>query len=47
MLFCIHICNVFLRERYGEKHPKYADALADYGFYLLSIDWIHQAVEVQ
>ena len=36
----------FYREKFGDKHPKYSDTLLDYGFYLLSIDWIHQAVEV-
>ena len=34
------------RHNYGEEHPKYADTLVDYGFYLLNVDAIHLSVEV-
>ncbi|XP_035242367.1 amyloid protein-binding protein 2 [Anguilla anguilla] len=38
---------VFLaREHFGQKHPKYSDALLDYGFYLLNVDNICQSVAV-
>uniref|UniRef100_UPI00358E867D amyloid protein-binding protein 2 isoform X2 n=1 Tax=Myxine glutinosa TaxID=7769 RepID=UPI00358E867D len=38
---------VFLaREHFGVKHPKYSDALLDYGFYLLNVDNICQSVTV-
>lgn len=33
-------------EVFGDKHPKYADTLIDYGFYLLNVDAISQGVEV-
>jgi len=31
-------------EEFGKEHPKFADALIDYGFYLLNVDCIPQAV---
>ena len=31
-------------EDFGKEHPKFADALIDYGFYLLNVDCIAQAV---
>ncbi|XP_070572060.1 amyloid protein-binding protein 2-like [Ptychodera flava] len=34
------------REHFGTRHPKYADALLDYGFYLLNVDSITQSVIV-
>ncbi|KAK2193494.1 hypothetical protein NP493_12g07051 [Ridgeia piscesae] len=34
------------RENFGPKHHKYSDALLDYGFYLLNVDAICQAVQV-
>ncbi|CAM9211652.1 unnamed protein product, partial [Lampetra fluviatilis] len=34
------------REHFGLKHPKYSDALLDYGFYLLNVDNICQSVTV-
>lgn len=33
-------------EVFGTDHPKYADALLDYGFFLLYYDSIQQCVEV-
>ena len=36
----------FYREHFGPKHPKYSDALMDYGFYLLNVDAVCQAVQV-
>ncbi|KAK4308532.1 hypothetical protein Pmani_019770 [Petrolisthes manimaculis] len=33
-------------EVFGEEHPKYADTLIDYGFYLLNVDAISQGVKV-
>jgi len=33
-------------EEFGKEHPKFADALTDYGFYLLNVDSIAQAVVV-
>ncbi|XP_077995215.1 amyloid protein-binding protein 2-like [Glandiceps talaboti] len=39
--------SVFLaRENFGTRHPKYADTLLDYGFYLLNVDSISQSVIV-
>uniref|UniRef100_A0AAY4AM09 Amyloid protein-binding protein 2 n=1 Tax=Denticeps clupeoides TaxID=299321 RepID=A0AAY4AM09_9TELE len=38
---------VFLaRCHFGNKHPKYSDALLDYGFYLLNVDNICQSVAI-
>ncbi|KAL8576087.1 hypothetical protein ACOMHN_001437 [Nucella lapillus] len=34
------------REQFGIEHPKYADALLDYGFFLLNVDAISSAVTV-
>lgn len=34
------------RETFGDSHPKYADTLLDYGFYLLSSDSMKDAVTV-
>ncbi|XP_052239180.1 amyloid protein-binding protein 2-like isoform X2 [Dreissena polymorpha] len=36
----------FAREHFGMRHPKYSDALLDYGFYLLNVDQISAAVQV-
>lgn len=36
----------FYREKFGVHHPVYADALLDYGFYLLNVDSITAAVKV-
>lgn len=36
----------YFREKFGDKHPKYSDALLDYGFYLLNVDSITAAVQV-
>ncbi|XP_062578908.1 amyloid protein-binding protein 2-like [Saccostrea cucullata] len=36
----------YAREKFGDKHPKYSDALLDYGFYLLNVDSITAAVQV-
>jgi hypothetical protein len=30
---------------YGENHPKYADCLVDYGFYLLNVDGVAKSVQ--
>ena len=37
---------IIASEVFGDKHPKYADTLIDYGFYLLNIDTIAQGVQV-
>lgn len=37
---------VIANEVFGDQHPKYADTLIDYGFYLLSVDAISQGVQV-
>ncbi|CAK1551353.1 unnamed protein product [Leptosia nina] len=34
------------RQAFGPHHPRYADALLDYGFYLLNIDSITHSVQV-
>ena len=34
------------KEGFGEQHPKYADCLMDYGFFLLNVDRINQSSEV-
>uniref|UniRef100_T1JC70 Uncharacterized protein n=1 Tax=Strigamia maritima TaxID=126957 RepID=T1JC70_STRMM len=34
------------REHFGFQHPKYSDALLDYGFYLLNIDLVGPSVQV-
>lgn len=34
------------RLAFGNKHPRFAAALHDYGFYLLNIDTINQSVSV-
>jgi len=34
------------REQFDSRHQKFADALVDYGFYLLNIDLVSQAVKV-
>ncbi|GFO08684.1 amyloid protein-binding protein 2 [Plakobranchus ocellatus] len=36
----------FAREKFGEQHPKYADTLLDYGFFLLNYDCVKPAVDV-
>ncbi|XP_052801330.1 amyloid protein-binding protein 2-like [Mya arenaria] len=36
----------FARDCFGCRHPKYSDALLDYGFYLLNVDQITAAVQV-
>ena len=40
------LCVYFCRECFGCRHPKYSDALLDYGFYLLNVDQITAAVQV-
>lgn len=37
---------MFFSEYFGENHPKYADTLIDYGFYLLNVDHIVSSVFV-
>ena len=37
---------LFHRVYLGKNDPKYADALLDFGFYLLNVDSIVQSVEV-
>ena len=34
------------RQHFGDHHPKYADTLIDYGFYLLNVDSIRLSVQV-
>ncbi|KAK3600300.1 hypothetical protein CHS0354_027144 [Potamilus streckersoni] len=36
----------FARDCFGLKHPKYSDALLDYGFYLLNVDSVNAAIQV-
>ncbi|XP_060071001.1 amyloid protein-binding protein 2-like [Ylistrum balloti] len=36
----------YARTMFGGQHPKYSDALLDYGFYLLNVDSITAAVQV-
>ena len=38
-------CIIF-RKHFGCDHPKYADTLIDYGYYLLNVDAIHLSVKV-
>eukprot|EP00106_Octopus_bimaculoides_P023166 XP_014790608.1 PREDICTED: amyloid protein-binding protein 2-like [Octopus bimaculoides] len=33
-------------EHFGQRHPKYADTLQDYGFYLLNVDSVAASVKV-
>ena len=33
-------------DEFGKEHPKFADALVDYGFYLLNVDCTSQSVVV-
>ena len=39
------LCDM-CRDEFGTKHHRYSDALLDYGFFLLNIDCICQAVKV-
>lgn len=34
------------RDTFGPKHPKFADTLLDYGFYLLNSDCVKQSVAI-
>ena len=36
----------FFRQHFGCNHPKYADTLIDYGYYLLNVDAINLSVKV-
>ena len=36
----------FFRQHFGCDHPKYADTLIDYGYYLLNVDAINLSVKV-
>ena len=36
----------FFRQHFGCNHPKYADTLIDYGYYLLNVDAINRSVKV-
>ena len=38
--------NLLFREHFGPRHHKYSDTLLDYGFFLLNVDAITQAVQV-
>ncbi|KAL3227929.1 hypothetical protein MRX96_003870 [Rhipicephalus microplus] len=40
------ISFLFFREHFGREHPKTADTLLDYGFYLLNTDSVSQSVRV-
>ena len=46
----LYVCGFtnfdYFREKFGVHHPTYADALLDYGFYLLNVDSITAAVKV-
>jgi hypothetical protein len=47
LLSSLHLFNFStLRDHFGVKHHIYSDALLDYGFYLLNVDAICQAVQV-
>ncbi|XP_001628163.2 amyloid protein-binding protein 2 [Nematostella vectensis] len=37
---------ILARHTFGDQHPKFADVLVDYGFYLLNVDSIHLSVQV-
>jgi len=41
----IHEAVLLAREIYGEHHPKYADCLADFGFYLLNVDGVSKSYQ--
>jgi len=50
-MFCLDyeldgVAGVVCRDEFGTKHQRYSDALLDYGFFLLNIDCICQAVKV-
>ncbi|CAI9741525.1 protein-binding 2 [Octopus vulgaris] len=36
----------YASEHFGQRHPKYADTLQDYGFYLLNVDSVAASVKV-
>ncbi|XP_026481902.1 amyloid protein-binding protein 2-like isoform X3 [Ctenocephalides felis] len=42
----IRLAVYLARETFGLKHPKYSDALIDYGFYLLNVDSIAHSVKI-
>jgi len=42
----LYVCLCLCSEGFGTKHHRYSDALLDYGFFLLNIDSICQAVKV-
>lgn len=45
----LHVFFFFLfcfRQHFGCDHPKYADTLIDYGYYLLNVDAINLSVKV-
>ena len=35
---------LYAREVFGDQHPKFADCVADYGFYLLNVDSISKSL---
>ena len=49
LFYCLFMTVIYLpcfliRQVVGEHHPKYAECLADYGFYLLNIDAVAASV---
>lgn len=48
--YCYLVWNIvpflFFRQHFGCNHPKYADTLIDYGYYLLNVDAINLSVKV-
>ena len=45
MVFIL-VIYCLLRRAIGDNHPKYAECLVDYGFYLLNIDAVAASVTV-
>lgn len=48
ILMILHVVFFFFcfRQHFGCDHPKYADTLIDYGYYLLNVDAINLSVKV-
>ena len=46
VLMTKYLSVLFCRQHFGCDHPKYADTLIDYGYYLLNVDAIKLSVKV-
>ena len=46
VLLTKNLSVLFCRQHFGCDHPKYADTLIDYGYYLLNVDAIKLSVKV-